>query len=105
MAQGLSERSLSEWSAFAQSAGADASNPFDRDLLNRFLIGVHNRGEELSAHELKTLVDELDMAPELARELISFVGPALALLHAYDRATGFDDDDDDFEIGPGVLVI
>lgn len=89
----------------AQSVGADASNPFDRDLLNRFLIVVHNRGEEVSAHELKTLVDELDVGPELARELISFIGPALALLEAYDRATGFDDDDDDFEIGPGVLVI
>ncbi len=100
----LSERSLSEWSAFAQSAGADASKPLDRDLLNRFLIVVHNRGEELSAHELKTLVDELDVGPDLARELISFIGPALALLEAYDRATG-SGDDDDFDIGPGVLVI
>ncbi len=71
MAQGLSERSLSEWSAFAASAGADASKPLDRDLLFRFLIVVHNRGEELSAHELKSLVDELDVAPELGQELIS----------------------------------
>lgn len=116
MSEGLSERSLAEWRAFAESAGADASSPFDRDLLNRFLVVVHNRREELSAHELETLVDALDVGPDLAHELISFMGPALALLEDYDRLNGYEDsvdddldydldDDDEFDVGPGVLVL
>jgi hypothetical protein len=112
--QALSEQSLAEWEAFARSAGGDVPGPLGPELLYQFLIGVHRRGEELSAHELKTLVDQLEMGPELARELMDFVGPAMELLEAYDRslAAAEDDEDDpevayvgDDEVGPGILVI
>ena len=111
MTHGLSDRSIAEWREFAESVDGTADDPLDRELLNQFLIGVHNRGEELAAHQLKTLVDELDLEPELARELIAFVGPALALLEAYDRELAPADNefgqvvDDDFDVGPGVLVL
>ena len=126
MPQGLSEHSLAEWAAFAQSAGPGGLQPADQ-LLHQFIIGVHRRGEELTAHALKTLVDELDVQPDLARDLVSFVPPALALLEAYDRARGAaaediegddmegdDMDGDDMEgelvgdsegVGPGILVL
>lgn len=109
---------------------SDVSHPLVRELLNQFLIGVHRRGEELSAHDLKTLVDQLDVEPELATELVSFIEPALGLLDDYDRYcrvdpdahtdtdtdTDVEDDDDeddgsgvefvgDTEVAPGILVI
>ncbi len=118
MAQGLSEESHRQWGAFARSVGSDVSHPLDRELLDQFLIGVHQRGEELSAHELKTLVDQLEVDPELARELVAFVEPAMGLLQAYDRSrpapdydADYDDDDADAayvgddEVGPGILVM
>ncbi len=119
MAHGLSERSQEQWGAFARSLSSDVSRPLDRELLDQFLIGVHRRGEELSAHELKTLVEQLEVGPELARELMAFIEPAMGLLEAYDRSGdghGDDDDDDDDdgsqaayvgddEVGPGILVI
>ncbi len=118
VAQGLSEQSLAEWETFAQSAGGDVPGPLGPELLYQFLIGVHRRGEELSAHELKTLVDQMEMGPELARELLDFVGPAMELLGAYDRslsAADHDDDEDEDdpevayvgndEVGRGILVI
>jgi hypothetical protein len=119
MAQGLSEQSHTQWGAFSQSVRNDASRAFDRELLNQFLIGVHQRSEDLLAHDLKTLVDELKVAPELGRDIMAFVEPALALLEAYDRShpghadDGAGDDDDDSEVayvgdadvGPGILVM
>ena len=108
MAQGLSERSLADWQAFARSAGQDASKPLDRDRLNRFIVGVYQRREQFAAHELKMLIDELEVQPELARELVSFIEPAFGLLAAYAPQYDHDDDeglDDDIEAGPGVLVI
>jgi hypothetical protein len=104
MAQGLSDRSLSAWYDFAQTFESGADGPLDRDLLNRFIIRVHTSGEELTPHQLKTLVDELDLSSEEAAALIAYIEPALGLLAAYDRATSLDDDDD-FEVGPGVLVL
>ena len=115
MTRALSQQSLEEWEAFARSAGSDMSGPLDRDLFHQFLIGVYRRGEVLLAHELKTLVDQMEVGTELARELMAFAGPAMALLEAYDRclAPVDDDDDDDSEaafvgdadVGPGILVI
>ncbi len=116
MGQGLSEQSQRQWEALARSVGSEASLPLDRELLDQFLIGVHQRGEELSAHELKTLVEQLEVDPELARELIGFVEPAMGLLQAYDRsrpAADYDDDGEDAEVasvgdddvGPGILVM
>lgn len=117
MAQGLSEQSHQQWEAFARSVGSDVSHPLDRELLNQFLIGLRLRGEELSAHDLKTLVEELDVGAELALEIVSFVEPALALLEAYDRsltATAAPDEDGDdpegayvgdADVGPGILIL
>ncbi len=114
MPKGLSEQSQEQWGAFARSVSSDVSHPLDRELLDQFLIGLHQRGEELSAHDLKTLVDQLDVDAELAREVVAFVEPALALLEAYDRSRPpVEDDDDgpdvtyvgDADVGPGILVI
>lgn len=120
MVAGLSEESQEQWRAFAVSVEAGTSEVVEREMLNQFLIGVHERGEELSAHDLKTLVDELDPPPELTRELISFIAPALGLLETYDRSVrsreshdGEADDEEepetafvgDDEVGPGILVI
>lgn len=120
MGQGLSEQSQEQWGAFALSVGSGVSRPLDRELLDQFLIGVHQRGEELSAHELKTLVEQLEVDPELARELVAFVEPAMGLLETYDRFRspvdeGDDHDDHDHddevayvgddEVGPGILVM
>lgn len=93
---------MAAWEAFAQSVGEDGSRPLDRDLLNRFVIGLYYRGEELTAHDLKLLADGLEVEPELAREVVSFIEPALALLQAFDRTCGYDDD---LEMGPGVLML
>ncbi len=112
--QALSEQSLAEWEALAQGAGGDVPGPMGPELLYQFLIGVHRRGEELSAHELKTLVDQVEMGPELARELMDFMGPAMELLEAYDRSLSATDDEEedpevayvgDDDVGPGILVI
>ena len=96
----LSQESLQEWEAVAASLGTDASRPLDRELLNRFLIGVHSRGEELSAHDLALLLDELDVQPERARELVSLIEAGLGLLEDYDRLRGAEG-----AVGPGILVI
>jgi hypothetical protein len=110
--QGLSEESQALWDAMARGMADGVSHPLDRELLNQFVIGVHRRGEELSAHELKTLAEQLDAEPELVAEVVAFVEPALGLLEAYDRTrpTPVDnEDDDDYvgddDVGPGILVI
>ncbi len=116
MAQGLSEQSNAQWGAFVQSAGGDASGPLDRELLNEFVIGVHRRGDELSAHELKTLVEELGVEAEMALEIMAFIESGLALLEAYDRSAVATDDEDGYDypegarvgeddVGPGILVM
>ena len=111
MTGGLSERSRQDWKEFVESLGSGGSQPVERELLYRFLIGVHRRGEELYAHELKTLLDDAGVEPEVSGELIAFIEPALGLLRAYDvAASDFDDDDGfegggEFDVGPGILVI
>ena len=118
MVHGLSQRSRAQWAAFAQSVGSDGYGPPDQELLNRFLIGVHQRGEELLAHDLKELVDDLEVSPELALEVVSLVESGFALLEAYDRSSagnGSDDEEDedqpeaafvgDDDVAPGILVI
>ena len=82
--QGLSERSIEDWHAFVQALGGDVSAPVAQAYLNQFLIGVHRRGEELYAHEIKSLLDESDVQPDTARDLLAFVCPALNLLAEYD---------------------
>ena len=111
MTGGLSERSRQDCKEFVESLGSGGSQPVERELLYRFLIGVHRRGEELYAHELKTLLDDARVDPEVSGELISFIEPALGLLHAYDvAASNFDDEDGfdgggEFDVGPGIMVI
>jgi len=111
--QGLSEESQALWEALAGGVADGVSHPLDRELFNQFLIGVHQRDEELTAHDLRTLVEELCVAPELAREMVAFTEPALGLLEAYDRSRPAQQDDDDSEsayvgdddVDPGILVI
>jgi hypothetical protein len=103
----LSEQAQAEWAAFMEATGEAA---IDRDMLNRFLIGLHRRGESLYAHDLKTLLDEASLPPDARDEVMAFVEPALSLLAAYDRVQSEEDEWyvdaaelDDF--GPGDLIL
>ncbi len=118
---GLSEFSLREWSALAQSLGGAEPASLAQERLNQFLIGIHSRGEELHAHELKSLLDKSDVHPDVAQELVSFIAPALALLADYDLALAAEEEgeggedgedgdqylagDDEFDVEEGVLII
>lgn len=102
----VSGRSRRDWQAFVAAAG---EQPLDRELLHRFLIGVHRRGEALYAHDFKTLLEEASLPSDTQEELISFVEPALALLRAYDRVLIEDEDvfsfDEVMGPGPGDLIL
>lgn len=101
----LSDEARAHWQAFAELMTAEGGHVLHRDQLNAFLISIHLWGEELSAHELKELLEALPLEADQRRELGSFVEGGLALLVAYDRATQLDDGPDDFEVGPGDLVL
>lgn len=86
----ISERSRTEWEGFAR-ARASAAAPFlDSDRLFRFLVGLHLRGEELTAHELKELLDGTGLGEGERRDLTAFVEAALGMLAAYDAVLGED---------------
>ncbi|MDP9389742.1 MAG: hypothetical protein M3Q48_17955 [Actinomycetota bacterium] len=101
----LSERSRSQWDTFVRARASDTAPVLERDELHRFLVGVHLRGEELTAHELKELLDGTDLGDEDRLALTSFVSSALGLLTSYDaileedqRAYEDDPADDGFEL-------
>ena len=101
----LSEQAQADWAAFTE-ATTEAS--LDRDMLNRFLIGLHRRGENLYAHDLKTLLDEAALPAEAREQVMAFVEPALSLLAAYDQVLAdewYVDAGELDEVGPGDLIL
>lgn len=80
----LSERSRSHWETFVRARGSGSAPVLERDELYRFLVGVHLRGEEVTAHELKELLDSADLGDDDRLALTAFVSSALELLASYD---------------------
>jgi hypothetical protein len=112
----LSEESLRDWAAFTESLSGDAAPLVQQEALNRFLIGVHTRGETLQAHELKSLLDGSGVAADLGQQVFAFAGPAIALLETYDVARreaqeAADEEDliyvgdDEFDVEIGTLIL
>lgn len=88
----LSERARLQWDTYVAARKSHATPFGDRDELHRFLIGVHLRGEQLTARELRDL---LDIATDEAAErdaLLTFVEDGLALLVSYERLTAAEDE-------------
>ncbi|MDP9074608.1 MAG: hypothetical protein M3N98_10625 [Actinomycetota bacterium] len=100
----LSEHARQDWQAYADAIGNAGAEP---DRLNRFLIGVHRRGEEFDAHELKSLLEATSLTTAAQAELISFISPALALLASYEQVLRVEEEwfDEEEMAGPGYLVI
>jgi len=103
-----------QWEAFAASLEPGGPDLLRRDLLNRFVVGVHLRGKECTAHDLKLLLDATSLDQEGRDAVVGFVEPALALLATYDGERprdgdpGLDLDEDDFDeddLDPGTLVL
>lgn len=101
----LSERSRSQWETFVRARRTGTATVLERDELHRFLVGVHVRGEELTAHELKELLDGTDLDDDDRVALTTFVSSGLGLLVSYDAIVeedqrAYEDDfaDDGFEM-------
>lgn len=82
----------------------------DRQTLTPFIIGLHRRGEDWTAHDLGLLLDELGMPVADKDDVVAYVNDALVLLDAYDRAVDDDELGEDVpDVGdeerPGWLVI
>lgn len=100
-----------DWEAFAVTL-ADGNTTESRAALQRFLLGVAYRMEELQAHEMAELLEATGLANEARAELLDDVEFSLGLLAAYGRLIGDDGAEDDSEegpnesmLGPGDLVI
>lgn len=87
----LSERSRLQWDTYVAARKAQAAPCGDRDELHRFMIGVHLRGEQLTAPELGDLLDAAG-ADAAERDAVStFVENGMALLQSYDRLVDADE--------------
>ena len=84
----LSERARHQWTAFAMARLAATAAFGDRDELHRFLVGLHLRGELLSAAELAGLLDEAGLTGADRDDLVTLIESGLALLTSYDRMRG-----------------
>lgn len=81
----LSERSRRQWAAYLAAREAQATPFGDRDELHRFLVGVHRRGEELTAPELRDLLEQSGADPAERDTLAAVVEDGLSLLASYER--------------------
>lgn len=99
-----------DWTVFA-AALADGKKAEWQVALQRFLLGVAYRTEELQAHEMAELLETTHLSDAARAELLDHVEFSLGLLAAYGRLVGDDahDDpdmpDDAHSVGPGDLVI
>lgn len=91
----LSDESRQVWQRLTAEEGGGGA--FDRLALAPFIVGLHRRGEEWTAHDLGLLLDQLDLAVADKDGLVAYVEAALALLAAYDVALQGDDEADDDE--------
>ena len=99
-----------DWAAFA--ATLDEGNKAESQAaLQRFLLGLAYRAEELQAHEMGELLEGTALSHEARTELLDDIEFSLGLLAAYGRLVGDDDeyseavDDGEGAVGPGDLVI
>lgn len=106
----ISTWALQDWAALA-AALAEGHKAEWQAALQRFLLGVAYRMEELQAHEMAELLEATDFADAARAELLDHVEFSLGLLAAYGRLVGDHDDeelempDDAHSVGPGDLVI
>lgn len=82
----------------------------DRQALTSFIIGLHRRGEDWTAHDLGLLLDELAMPVADKDDVVAYVNDALGLLDAYDRVVNVDEHGEEVADSrdgeqPGWLVI
>lgn len=101
-----------DWAGFA-AALADGNKAEHQAALQRFLIGVTYRAEELQAHEMAELLEGTALSGDARNELRDGIEFSLGLLAAYHRLVVDDDDEDEDSEepdvnrvgGPGDLVI
>lgn len=99
-----------DWTAFAAALAGGNKAEWQAGL-QRFLLGVAYRMEELQAHEMAELLETTDLSDAARAELLDHVEFSLGLLAAYGRLVGDHDDeelevpDDGHSVGPGDLVI
>lgn len=91
----LSERTRLQWNTYLAAKKAQATPFGDRDELHRFVIGVHLRGELLTAAALRDLLDQATGDGAERDALASFVEDGLALLASYERLVAAEAGDDD----------
>ncbi|MGH9166102.1 MAG: hypothetical protein ACRDZW_11425 [Acidimicrobiales bacterium] len=112
----LSDETRQEWNRLNAAEDGPAA-VLDRQVLAPFVIGLHQRGEEWTTHDLGLLLDEIDLAVADKDGVVAYVEAALALLAAYDVHLGAEQDEDQGEVEdedgsgfgedvpPGYLVI
>ncbi|MGI8685059.1 MAG: hypothetical protein ACR2MO_08245 [Acidimicrobiales bacterium] len=87
----LSDRSRLQWDTFLAARRAHATPFGDRDELHRFIIGVHLRGEQVTAPDMGELLDKAGAGVSERETVGSFVENGLALLASYERIVAFED--------------
>lgn len=94
------------------AALAEGDRTESQAALQRFLVGMAYRMEELQAHELTELIGTTVLSNEDRASLVEDVEFSLGLLSAYHRHVADYDEDDLGEapdvrkaVGPGDLVI
>lgn len=88
----LSERTRLQWDTYVAARRAQATPFGDRDELHRFLVGVHLRGELLTAPELRDLLDKVTADAAERDALGTFVENGLALLVSYEGLLAAEDE-------------
>lgn len=100
----LSDRARHQWAAYATARKA-ATAPFGhRDELNRFLVGLHLRGEQLTAAELSDLIDAAGVHGQDREELVSAVETGLELLAFHQRQLEVEERGYDDPEGAGLRI-
>ena len=87
----LSERSRLQWDTYLAARRAQTTPFGDRDELHRFVIGVHLRGEQMTAPEPGELLDEGGAGAAERDSMGSVVEIGLALPSSYARIVAFAD--------------
>lgn len=87
----LSERTKLQWGTYVAARQARITPFGDRDELQRFLVGLHLRGEELTLPELHALLDQVGLDSAERESLIELVEAGLELLEAYDEIVAAED--------------
>ncbi|HVE45412.1 MAG TPA: hypothetical protein VNA57_01510 [Acidimicrobiales bacterium] len=105
----ISRWARQEWEAFA-AAMSTGDKTATQQALQRFLVGVAYRMEDLQAHEMAELLEATSLPDEDRASLLDDIQFSLSLLATYGRLVGDGEDDsdmwdDDAPVGPGDLVI